>query len=117
MEKLLTWIDSKLMPVAYKLSNQRHMSSIRKGIVATLPLTIVGSFFVILLNIPIDGYAEFIAPYKSIIDVPFRFTVGILALYASYGIGAALSRSYELDEVSGGMLATVAFLISSIVSI
>lgn len=117
MEKLLTWIDSKLMPVAYKLSNQRHMSSIRKGIVATLPLTIVGSFFVILLNIPIDGYAEFIAPYKSIIDVPFRFTVGILALYASYGIGAALSRSYELDEVSGGMLATVAFLISSIVPV
>ncbi|MGL5150888.1 MAG: PTS sugar transporter subunit IIC [Clostridium sp.] len=117
MEKLLTWIEAKLMPIAFKLSNQRHMSAIRKGIVATLPLTIVGSFFVILLNLPFDGYAEFIAPYKAIIDVPFRFTVGILALYATYGMGAALSRSYNLDEVSGGMLSTVAFLISTVVPV
>lgn len=117
MEKLLSWIEDKLMPIAFKLSNQRHMRSIRKGIVATLPLTIVGSFFVILLNVPINGYAEFIAPYKAIIDVPFRFTVGILALYATYGIGAALANSYNLDEVSGGMLSTVAFLISTVVPI
>lgn len=105
------------MPVAFKMSNQRHMRSIRQGIVATLPLTIVGSFFVILLNLPINGYAEFIAPYKAIVDVPFRFTVGILALYATYGMGAALAKSYDLDEVGGGLLATVGFLISTVVPI
>lgn len=117
MEKLLGIIEEKLMPIAFKLSNQRHMRSVRKGIVATLPLTIVGSFFVILLNLPFNGYSEFIAPYKAIIDVPFRFTVGILALYACYGIGAALANSYELDEVGGGMLSTVAFLISTVVPV
>ncbi|VYU03957.1 Lichenan permease IIC component [Clostridium tertium] len=105
------------MPVAFKMSNQRHMRAIRQGIVATLPLTIVGSFFVILLNLPITGYAEFIEPYKAIIDVPFRFTVGILALYATYGMGAALAKSYDLDEVGGGLLATVGFLISTVVPV
>lgn len=105
------------MPIAFKMSNQRHMRAIRQGIVATLPLTIVGSFFVILLNLPITGYAEFIEPYKAIVDVPFRFTVGILALYATYGMGAALAKSYDLDEVGGGLLATVGFLISTVVPV
>ncbi|WP_156625836.1 PTS sugar transporter subunit IIC [Clostridium tertium] len=117
MEKFMGWIEAKLMPVAFKMSNQRHMRAIRQGIVATLPLTIVGSFFVILLNLPITGYAEFIEPYKAIIDVPFRFTVGILALYATYGMGAALAKSYDLDEVGGGLLATVGFLISTVVPV
>ncbi|WP_291666724.1 PTS transporter subunit EIIC [Clostridium sp.] len=113
----MSWIEVKLMPVAFKMSNQRHMRAIRQGIVATLPLTIVGSFFVILLNLPITGYAEFIEPYKAIVDVPFRFTVGILALYATYGMGAALAKSYDLDEVGGGLLATVGFLISTVVPV
>ena len=117
MEKLMSWIEVKLMPIAFKMSNQRHMRAIRQGIVATLPLTIVGSFFVILLNLPITGYAEFIEPYKAIVDVPFRFTVGILALYATYGMGAALAKSYDLDEVGGGLLATVGFLISTVVPV
>lgn len=113
----MSWIEVNLMPVAFKMSNQRHMRAIRQGIVATLPLTIVGSFFVILLNLPITGYAEFIEPYKAIVDVPFRFTVGILALYATYGMGAALAKSYDLDEVGGGLLATVGFLISTVVPV
>lgn len=117
MEKFMKMIEKKLMPVAFKLSQQRHMRAIRSGIIATLPLTIVGSFFVIFLNLPFDWYADFIAPYKAVIDIPFRFTVGILALYACYGIGASLANSYDLDEVGGGMLSTVAFLISTVVPV
>ncbi|WP_270527026.1 PTS sugar transporter subunit IIC [Longibaculum muris] len=117
MEKFMKMIEEKLMPVALKISGQRHMQAVRQGVVATLPLTIVGSFFCILLNIPIDGYSEFIAPYLNIIDVPFRFTVGILALYAAYGIGASLARYYKLDQLGCGMLATVAFLVSTVVPV
>lgn len=117
MEKFMIMIENKLMPVALKISGQRHMQAVRQGVVATLPLTIVGSFFCILMNIPVDGYSEFIAPYLNIIDVPFRFTVGILALYAAYGIGASLARYYDLDQLGCGMLATVAFLVSTVVPI
>lgn len=117
MEKFMIMIENKIMPVALKISGQRHMQAVRQGVVATLPLTIVGSFFCILLNIPIDGYSEFIAPYLNIIDVPFRFTVGILALYAAYGIGSSLAKYYKLDELGCGMLATVAFLVSTVVPI
>ncbi|WP_055669201.1 PTS sugar transporter subunit IIC [Desnuesiella massiliensis] len=117
MDKFIKFIEEKIMPVALKISQQRHMRAIRTGIIATLPLTIVGSFFVIFLNVPITGYAEFIAPYKAIIDVPFRFTVGILSLYAAYGMGAALASSYDLDKVGSGFLAVLAFLLSTVVPV
>lgn len=117
MENFMKLIEQKLMPIALKVSGQRHMQAVRQGIIATLPLTIVGSFFCIFLNIPIDGYSEFIAPYLNIVDVPYRFTVGILALYAAYGIGASLARRYQLDSLNGGLLATVAFLVSTVVPV
>lgn len=114
MNKFFNMIEERIMPLALKLGSQRHLRAIRTGIIATLPLTIVGSFFVILLNLPLPGYEEFIAPYRAIIDVPFRFTVGIMALYCAYGISAALGKHYDLDQVGCGMLGTVGFLIATI---
>lgn len=117
MEKLMSWIEEKLSPIAYKISSQRHMRAIRQGIIATLPLTIVGSFFTILLNLPVESLANMIAPYYDILNIPFRFTVGLLALYSAYGIGASLARSYDISELNGGLLSTVAFLIIAVVPI
>lgn len=106
-------IEEKIMPIANKMGNQRHMVAIRKGIIATMPLTIVGSFFTILLNIPVDSIAAMIEPYREILDVPFRYTVGILAFYATFGIASSLARSYKLDSLTAGILATMAFLVTA----
>lgn len=92
---------------------QRHMVAIRKGIIATLPLTIVGSFFTILLNFPIESVAAFIEPYREVLDIPFRYTVGLLALYATFGIASSLAKSYKLDSLTAGILATMSFLITA----
>ncbi|MDB3171816.1 PTS sugar transporter subunit IIC [Clostridioides difficile] len=115
MEKFASFLERKIMPVAAKISNQRHMRAVRAGIIATLPLTIVGSFFTILLNIPIDVYMDFIAPFKATLDIPFRYTVGFLSLYATFGIASSLAKSYDLDTTGVGMLAVMAFLVSTIV--
>lgn len=106
-------IEHKIMPFANKMGNQRHMVAIRKGIIATMPLTIVGSFFTILLNIPVESIAAVIEPYREVLDVPFRYTVGILALYATFGIASSLARSYKLDSLTAGILATMAFLVTA----
>lgn len=58
MDKFVGLIEQKIMPVANRIGTQRHMTAIRKGIIATMPLTIVGSFFTILLNIPIASVAQ-----------------------------------------------------------
>lgn len=107
-------IEQKIMPFANKLGNQRHMVAIRKGIIATMPLTIVGSFFTILLNIPIESVAAIIEPYREVLDVPFRYTVGLLALYATFGIATSLARSYKLDTLTVSIVATMAFLVTAV---
>ncbi|MDT2834023.1 PTS transporter subunit EIIC [Vagococcus carniphilus] len=114
MNNLVNFLEEKVSPVAGRIGSQRHMVAIRKGIIATLPLTIVGSFFTILLNIPIDSVAEKMAPFLPVLDIPFRFTVGILALYATFGIAYSLAQSYKLDALTSGMLATMAFIITSV---
>ena len=111
MDKFVGIIERRIMPVANRIGTQRHMTAIRKGIIATMPLTIVGSFFTILLNIPIESVAAVIEPYREILDIPFRYTVGILALYATFGIASSLAKSYKLDSLTAGILALMSFLI------
>lgn len=113
MNGFVGFIEQKLMPVANKVGMQRHMVAIRKGIIATLPLTIVGSFFTILLNFSIESVAAFIEPYREVLDIPFRYTVGLLALYATFGIASSLAKSYKLDSLTAGILATMSFLITA----
>ena len=108
MDKLVSSIEQKLMPFANKIGTQRHMMAIRKGIVATMPLTIVGSFFTIFLNFPIPSVAAMIEPYLAILDIPFRYTVGILALYATFGIASQLAKSYKVDSLTAGILSVMA---------
>ena len=111
MEKVLERFAEKMMPLANAIGSQRHMQAVRNGLISILPLTIVGSFFVILLNIPINGYAEFIAPYKDALDIPFRFTVGIMSLYSAFTIGSFLGKGYKLDDVTSGFLAMLATIL------
>lgn len=111
MENFVGVIEQRIMPFANKIGTQRHMTAIRKGVIATMPLTIVGSFFTILLNIPVESIAAMVEPYREILDIPFRYTVGILALYATFGIASALAKSYRLDSLTAGILALMSFLI------
>jgi len=115
--KIMAAMETSILPVANMLGSQRHLKAIRNGVIATLPLTIVGSFFVVFLNVPIPGYTEMIAPYRAALDVPFRYTVGIMSLFASFGIAFSLAKSYKMDELSSGFLAVVAFLISTAVPV
>ncbi|GAB2027620.1 PTS sugar transporter subunit IIC [Lactovum odontotermitis] len=114
MNGLITFLEQKVSPMANRIGGQRHMLAIRKGIISTLPLTLVGSFFVIFLNFPIPAVAEKLAPFLPILDIPYRFTVGILALYAAFGIASSLAKSYNLDSLTAGIVAVMSFIVTSV---
>lgn len=117
MDKVMSFLERYFLPFANKLGSQRHLLAIRNGLISTLPLTIVGSLFVIFLNLPFEGYEDFIEPYRQTLDIPFRFTVGIMALYAAFSVGAYLAQSYKVDQLSAGMLSVLAFMITSAVPV
>jgi PTS system cellobiose-specific IIC component len=115
LEKFTKFIDSRLAGPMDKIANQRHLRAVRDGIIATLPLIIVGSFFLIVAFPPLPatwGITEFLTSNAATILLPYRMTMYIMSLYATFGIGASLAKSYDLDQVSGGILATIAFLLT-----
>jgi len=48
MKKFLAILDKFLVPIATRFATQRHLMSIRDGFVAILPLSLAGSFSVLL---------------------------------------------------------------------
>jgi PTS system cellobiose-specific IIC component len=113
--KLTNFLNDKLSGPMMKLANQRHLRAIRDGIVATLPLIIVGSFFLIVANPPLPAswsISQFLTSHAASIVLPYRMTMFIMTLYAIFGIGSSLAQSYKLDGLSGGVLAEIAYMLT-----
>lgn len=109
------FLDKKLSTPMAKLAEQRHLRAIRDGIIATLPLIIVGSFFLIIANPPLPeswGLYKFLKANAANIVLPFRMTMYIMTLYACWGIGYSLAKSYNLDGITGATLSASAFLLT-----
>lgn len=115
LEKLSTFLDEKLSTPMAKLAEQRHLRAVRDGIISTLPLIIVGSLFLIIALFPFpEGTAikSWLSEHAGTILLPYRMTMYIMSLYAAWGIGYSLSKSYNLDGVTGGTLAATSFLLT-----
>ncbi len=63
----------------------------------------------VFINLPFPGWNEFIAPYSATIVLPFRITMGLMAIYATFVMGSDLAKSYGLDSVTGGILSLGTF--------
>lgn len=109
MEKLMKWVEEKLVPPMAKIGTQRHLLAIRNGVVSTLSLILIGTFFMVFINLPFPGWNEFIAPYSATIVLPFRITMGLMAIYATFVMGSDLAKSYGLDSMTGGILSLGTF--------
>lgn len=114
MEKLFSFIEDKLLPPLAGLAEQRYLRAIRDGIISTMPLVMIGSFYILVVMFPIPAWRSFIEPWIGNMMLPFRITIGLMAVYASYGMGSSLARSYDLDGTSGGSLSLAAFLMTII---
>lgn len=118
-ENIANWIDSHLSTPMAKLGEQRHLRAIRDGIVATLPIIIVASMFMVIAFLPNSlpeswGISNWIMESQFKILLPYRMSMYIMTLYAVFGIGYSLAKSYDLDGLSGGILAELAYLLTVI---
>lgn len=114
MDKIMKFFEEKLTPPLTRVAEIRHLRAIRDGIISTMPLILIGCFFLVIFNLPIASWRAFIIPKAGQFLIPFRVTVSLMALYASYGMGYALSKSYDLDGITGGVLTMSAFILSNI---
>ena len=51
---MLDKLESIFMPLAEKIGKNKYLISIRDGFLLTTPLLIIGSFFLLIANFPLD---------------------------------------------------------------
>ncbi|MFB4168387.1 PTS cellobiose transporter subunit IIC [Virgibacillus sp. JSM 102003] len=107
------FMERYFMPVAGKLAEQRHLKAVRDGIIATMPLLIIGSIFLIISSPPVESWSEFMAPYAPSLSIPVNATFGLLGLVAVFSIAFSLAKSYKMDELSAGVLSLAAFFVAT----
>ena len=113
---------AKIVAFLEAASKQRHMVALRDGMIGSVPIILVGSTFLllgaqsdVLAYIPGMVDSAFFAWYKSAVPMlllPYRFTMGLLALYVAFTIAAALAKEYELPPIPNGLTAMACLLIS-----
>lgn len=117
-EKLNKFLETKFIPIATKIGENRYLQSIRDGLLMSMPFIMIGSIFLILTNLPLPGYAEMMTnilgkSWKTYFSVPARATFDILALFASVSIAYHLAKRYEIDPLVTGLTSLSAFIIST----
>lgn len=113
MDKLMDFLEDKLVPIASKLSSNKYLKAISGGFIAILSATIVGSIFTLLANLPIKAYTEWLASsgFGSILALPSQATIDLIALYAAFFIAYTLAREFQVEGGGAGLSALVSFML------
>lgn len=116
MGNSLNFVYDKIGPIASKIAAQKHLLAIRDGLVLIMPLTIVGSIFIILGEFPVAAYQNLMigifgeAFWGSFVwDVAFPATMGITSLVAVFGIAFSFVHNEGIDGLPAGAIGLAAY--------
>ena len=107
---MLRFLTTHVVPALTKLSENMYLSAVRAGMVAVVPLTIIGGLFMIVAYLPVTGWDARVAPYLPLLQVPVTATFGILAVVACFSIAYELGKQLEQEAIVSALMATVVFL-------
>lgn len=110
-------LEKFLMPVANALSKNKVLSAIRDGFLITVPITIVGSIFLLIANFPLEGFLNmmtsiFGAGWDAYLGRVSAIAFDCVALLGVLSIGYCYAREKGLENrIGGAVVALVCFLI------
>ncbi|EOQ51285.1 TPA: PTS transporter subunit EIIC [Citrobacter braakii] len=90
-------LEQKMLPLAEKISSNIYLTALKNAFIALIPFLIVGSFFVLLTNFPVNGYHEFMSSLlgEGVLD---KLNYGINASYGLMTLLVIITFSKELVE-------------------
>ncbi len=108
------FLNRRVVPALTVLSENTYMSAIRAGMVAVVPLTIIGGLFLIVTFLPVPGWEQWVEPYAKLLQVPVTATFGLLAVFVCFAIGYDLGKRLRQEAIVSASLATLIFLMIQI---
>lgn len=105
-------LQSWLAPRVERIGRQRHLMSIRDGVVSALPLVIVGSVFMLIAYPPVPAWQNWgatrVESYTAVLFA-IKATMGLISLVVAFVVAHSLAGRYELDGIGAGVSALIAF--------
>lgn len=111
-------LEKSLMPVAEVISRNKYLLAIRDGFLCATPLLIVGSFFMLIANFPIQGYLDWLKATQvfgyslsSIVSIPANTTFNLMAIFAIVGFGYSFSKQIKINPGFGSVTGLIAWFL------
>lgn len=133
MSSKFTVLQDKLqdlfLPIVEKMDRNKHLSALKSGMVMTVPLTIIGGFFMLLAQPPINPstiqgtnfFFSFLLSWHAwaqanmaFLLLPYNLTIGLLSVYVVIAITYVLAKSYKMNELTTAFSALLVFLVTSV---
>ncbi len=134
-QKTSAWQRYWLASVAFleRAAQQRHVLALRDGMIASVPIILVGSVFLLLgaqseilttyfhgqvswlPNLADTALGQWYLSHTALFYTPYRLTMGLLSLYVAFTIASALAVQYKMPPLTQGLGAAAALLITGAV--
>ena len=125
MNRFISFLEEKFVPVAAKIGGQKHLVAIRDSFASLMPLILVGAFAVLLNNVffvPWSLLASYIgeesafivwantnlAPLFSLME---SGTFAIIALGLTFSMGYNRAVNEDKDPLSTGLISVASFVL------
>ncbi|RHW48825.1 PTS sugar transporter subunit IIC [Bombilactobacillus bombi] len=116
MDNLANYVEKKIVSKVSKVTNLKYLEALRSGFIAVIPLTLIGSIFMLIGNFPINGYSNFMAHifgnnWLTYIDPATKATFNMMGILFAGTMAYKLANLYKIeDPLSAFILSVVSFV-------
>lgn len=105
--------SKKIMPKMNKIQKSKVVNGIMGGMMGAMPVTMLGAFASLFLNLPIAAWKSFIAStgIATALNISIVFSTNFLAVIFVFTIAGSYAKQYKEDGIIPGILAAVCFFI------
>lgn len=111
-DKLQSFLERFIGPIATKLNESLIVKGLSSGMMRTMPITLGVAAFAILVNLPIQGWLNFLndTQLAVVIQEVINVTMSMLAIYVVISVSSCYSKVKGESGLTAALLSTGAFL-------
>lgn len=109
------FFSNKVIPAIMKFVSLKGVVALKDGLLYTMPLTIVGSVFLLLANFPVPAVVNWLDSMGWIdpLNQAYGATFNIIALIGVVGIAYKYVKNEGYEGLNAGVLAAVTFILTT----
>ncbi|WP_312503712.1 PTS sugar transporter subunit IIC [Lacrimispora sp.] len=114
MNRLLDFLQKRIVPIANKFQQIPFIIVLRNSMLAIIPLMIVGAIGTFITNMPFPWLNNLLEPVKPFFNALTLTTSNISGLVVALVIGFNTARHFKLDPICGIIISLAAFFAATL---